>query len=234
MWAKVLPSIFITLVLAPPARAQGVQVQFSTRVATGDRPKVTFVATEPLASLSVELQDEGGRETRAQFQNLPRGASRTVTLPAEPGRHRYSGQVIVVRQGQRSENPLTFETVIAPRLEIQIDKAKVDLKTRRLEARFSRPAARAEVTLYGTTGGEPLARAEQQLDGRGPGQPLEITWPATADLGRIDLGIGRAPGTDRVTSAALRHASSESVERDRKSTRLNSSHHVVSRMPSSA
>lgn len=30
---------------------------------------------------------------------------------------------------------------------------------------------------------------------------------------RIDLGIGRAPGTDRVTSAALRHASEESVER---------------------
>ena len=37
---------------------------------------------------------------------------------------------------------------------------------------------------------------------------LEALYP-----GRIDLGIGRAPGTDRVTSAALRHASSESIER---------------------
>ncbi len=37
---------------------------------------------------------------------------------------------------------------------------------------------------------------------------LEALYP-----GRIDLGVGRAPGTDRVTSAALRHASSESVER---------------------
>jgi luciferase family oxidoreductase group 1 len=37
---------------------------------------------------------------------------------------------------------------------------------------------------------------------------LEALYP-----GRIDLGIGRAPGTDPVTSAALRHASRESIER---------------------
>lgn len=37
---------------------------------------------------------------------------------------------------------------------------------------------------------------------------LEALYP-----GRIDLGVGRAPGTDRVTSAALRHASGESIER---------------------
>lgn len=37
---------------------------------------------------------------------------------------------------------------------------------------------------------------------------LEALYP-----GRIDLGIGRAPGTDQVTSAALRHASRESIER---------------------
>jgi outer membrane protein OmpA-like peptidoglycan-associated protein len=195
---RVFVCVFVfVLTVIPKARAQGVQVQFSTRVATGDRPKVTFVATEPLSSLSVELQDESGKQTRARFTGLPRGASRTVTLPAEPGRHRYSGQVVVTRRDQRSESPLTFETVVAPRLEIQIDKAKVDLKARRLEARFSRPAARAEVTLYGTTGGEPLARAEQPLEDRAPGAPLEITWPAPrgdVEVGRIDLRLYDADG----------------------------------------
>src|SRR3546814_10494518 len=38
---------------------------------------------------------------------------------------------------------------------------------------------------------------------------------ATLFPGRIDLGLGRAPGTDQMTLRALR---------DRKSTRLNSSH----------
>jgi outer membrane protein OmpA-like peptidoglycan-associated protein len=188
--AKVLLSILFALAFAPAARAQGVQVQFSTRVATGDRPKVTFVATEPLSSLSVELQDEAGRQTRARFEGLARGASRTVTLPAEAGRRRYSGQVVVTRGGQRTESPLTFETVVAPRLEIRIDKAKVDLQNRRLEARFNRPAARAEVTVFGATGGEPLARAEQQLDGRAAGEPLEMSWTAAAgEVGRIDLRL---------------------------------------------
>ncbi len=182
--------VVLSTIAASPARAQGVKVQFSTRVATGEQPKVTFVATEPLANLSVELQDEDGRATRAQFSNLGRGASRTVTLPADPGRHRYSGQVVVTRGGQRSESPLTFETVIAPRLEIQIDKSKVDLQARTLEARFSRPAARAELTVYGATGGEPLTRAELDLGGRPAGQPLAISWPATTgEVGRIDLRL---------------------------------------------
>ena len=49
---------------------------------------------------------------------------------------------------------------------------------------------------------------------------LETLFP-----GRIDLGLGRAPGTDQMSLRALR---------DRKSTRLNSSHSGESRMPSSA
>ena len=78
------------------------------------------------------------------------------------------------RRRQAQESPLTFEAVVAPRLEIRIDRARVDLAARRLQARFSRPAARAEVKVVGATGGPPLAEAEQDLGGRAAGEPLEI------------------------------------------------------------
>ncbi len=189
-WFAVLAAL--ALLISGPARAQGVKVQFSTRVATGGKPSVTFVASEPLSDLAVELQDDGGRDTRARFGALARGASRTLALPAGPGRRRYTGKVIVTRAGAREESPLTFEVVVAPALEIQIDRAQVDLAARRLQARFSRPAARAELKLIGATGGPPIAEVEQDLGGRAAGEPLEIRWPAPpagGEVGRIDLRL---------------------------------------------
>ena len=56
---------------------------------------------------------------------------------------------------------------------------------------------------------------------------------ATLFPDRIDLGLGRAPGGDANTVRALRRYM-EQADRDRKSTRLNSSHLDGSRMPSSA
>ena len=178
--------------VATAAQAQGVNVQFSTRVATGEHPKVTFVASEALAGLAVELQDDAGRETRARFGATAKGAARTVVLPAEPGRRRYTGRVLVTRGGQTQESPLTFEVVVAPKLEIRIDKALVDVAARRLQARFSRPAARAELKVVPATGGPPVAEAEQDLGGRPAGEPLDLTWPAPAsgaEVGRIDLRL---------------------------------------------
>src|SRR5271163_2612512 len=40
--------------------------------------------------------------------------------------------------------------------------------------------------------------------------------------GRVDLGIGRAPGTDSLTALALRRSRERGERVDRKSTRLNS------------
>jgi outer membrane protein OmpA-like peptidoglycan-associated protein len=185
--------------LVPVAHAQGIEVRFSTRVASGEKPTLTLRATEALTSLSVELQDDTGQTTRARFGVLARGASRTVALPAVPGRRRYTGKVVVTRAGRTSESPLTFETVVAPRLEISIDKARVDLANRRLEVRLSRPAARAEIKVVGAIGGSPLVETEQDLGGRPAGEILKISWPAPAaqadaEIGRIDLRLHDTDG----------------------------------------
>jgi outer membrane protein OmpA-like peptidoglycan-associated protein len=192
------------------ARADAVRVQFSTRVATGERPRLTVIADQAVDAVDVELRAEGAgddgrggaggaRPVNASLGPLARGARREVPLDAGPGRHRWKGR-LQVRQGAKvTDSTLEFETVVAPRLEIAIDKARVDLGGRRLEARFNRPAARAEVKVYGATGGAPLVEAEQALDGAPPGTALVIGWPAegapaAAEVGRIDLTLHDVDG----------------------------------------
>jgi outer membrane protein OmpA-like peptidoglycan-associated protein len=179
----------------PSARADALRVLFSTRVATGERPKVTVIADQPVDSVDVELTDDRGETLRSSLGALARGARREVPLPAQPGRHRWKGKLVVRQGGTTRDSTLDFETVTAPQLEIAIDKARVDLGARRLEARFSRPAARAEIAVFSATG-DPIASDTRELGDQPPGTPLVISWPATAssgdtaaDIGRIDLKL---------------------------------------------
>ena len=127
----------------------------------------------------VELTDDRGETLRSSLGALARGARREVPLPAQPGRHRWKGKLVVRQGGTTRDSTLDFETVIAPQLEIAVDKARVDLGARRLEARFSRAAARAEIAVFSATGGEPIASDTRELGDQPPGTPLMITWPAT-------------------------------------------------------
>jgi outer membrane protein OmpA-like peptidoglycan-associated protein len=187
--------------LASPARADALRVQFSTKVATGERPKVTLIADEAVDLVTVVLTDETGQATRARFGPLGRGERREVVLPALPGRHHFAGQLTVKQGGRSRDSSLSFDTVVAPQLRIGVDKARVDLTARRLEARFSRPAERAEIKVFAATGGALLAEATQDLGGAAAETPLIIAWPAPAggaaanaggkgdDVGRIDLRL---------------------------------------------
>jgi outer membrane protein OmpA-like peptidoglycan-associated protein len=174
-----------------PARADALRVQFSTRVGTGERPKVTVIADQPVDAVDVELTDDRGETVRSSLGALGRGARREVPLPAQPGRHRWKGKLLVRQGGTTRDSTLDFETVIAPHLEIAVDKARVDLAARRLEARFSRAAARAEIAVFSATGGDAIASDTRELGDQPPGTPLVISWPDTAggDIGRIDLKL---------------------------------------------
>jgi outer membrane protein OmpA-like peptidoglycan-associated protein len=193
--ARTLPlSLFASLLcLAPAAQADALRVQFSTRVATGERPRVTVIADQPVDQVQVELTDDRGETINTALGALGRGARREVTLPAQPGRHRWKGKLVVRQGGTTRDSTLDFETVTAPRLEISIDKARVDLAARRLEARFSGAAARAEIAVFSATGGDAIARDSRELGDQPPGTPLLITWPApdtaAAEIGRIDLKL---------------------------------------------
>jgi hypothetical protein len=177
---------------AAPAAADAVRVQFSTKVPVGQQPRVTVIVQEPLDSVSVELHDDDGRDVTARFGALGRGATREVALPAAPGRRHYAGRIVISQGGRTRDSELSFDAVVTPRLEIQIDKARVDVAGRKLEARLSRPASKATVQVFGPSGGDPVAEAEHDFGGEAAGQPLTVTWPEPSggsEVARIDLKL---------------------------------------------
>ena len=58
----------------PSARADALRVQFSTRVGTGERPKVTVIADQPVDQVQVELTDDRGETLTSSLGALARGA----------------------------------------------------------------------------------------------------------------------------------------------------------------
>lgn len=185
---------------APPprdARAEAVKLQMLTRVPTGERPRVRFLIQERVDRLEVELTRDDGKVVKAEYGPLAPGSARDLVLDGDPGIHRYGGRITVQRGGTSRDSTFSLETVVAPRLEVAVDKARVDLGARKLEVRLSRPAGRIEVRVFASTGGAPLAEEVHDFSGRPAGEPLEVTWPAPgheAEIGRIDLRVSDEQG----------------------------------------
>lgn len=79
------------------------------------------------------------------------------------------------------------DSAAAPRLELRIDPADVDLERGRLTATLSRPAARLTLEVFGQDG-KVLAKAEQTFDAAPPGSPLSIRWTPPAEaVARLEL-----------------------------------------------
>jgi outer membrane protein OmpA-like peptidoglycan-associated protein len=187
--------VVIAVAAATPAAADAVRAQFSTRVPAGQRPKLTVIANESVDSVAVQLRDDDGHEVNARFGALGRGATREVLLPGEPGKRHYAGHITITQRGNESELPVNFDAVVAPQLQITIDKTRVDIPGHKLEARLSRPPGKAEVRVFGSKGGEPIVETEIDLTGQaGADQPVTIMWPAPesanpVEIARIDLRL---------------------------------------------
>ena len=198
---------FAAALWAGQADAAGaLKIQFSTRVAAGERPKIVLVATEAVGPIDVALRDETGKSFTAHIPRLSAGAQHTMALGDAPGRHRYEGHVTIAPArpgGAPEQRPVNFETVVAPNnLQVTIDRARVDLGARRLEARLSRPADRVEVQVQrvllggaNDTGTGEVVRAEHNLRGQAANAPLIVTWPAFASGTQASSGAA-VPGND--------------------------------------
>ena len=92
------------------------------------------------------------------------------------------------------------------------------------------PAFKAKVAVAAIKGDRTLAQLAEQFDVH----PNQITtWKAQLEGGAADVfGPGGGRAAEPVVDVKALHA--KIGELDRKSTRLNSSHEFVSRMPSSA
>ncbi len=177
------------LLLAPAgARAQAVSVQLFTKVAQGQAPRIKVVASESVSAVVINLTRDDGKKLSFRVGAMADGAFREILLGQPSGRHRYRGTLVATRQGQKQESDLEFDAVVAPPLQIQVDKAKVDLAGSRLEVKLSRPAGKVEVRVIGD-GGMVLAEEEHSFTGKAAGEPLEVTWSprSKAEVVKIEL-----------------------------------------------
>jgi outer membrane protein OmpA-like peptidoglycan-associated protein len=74
------------------------------------------------------------------------------------------------------------------RLEVAIDKSKVDLKEHRLEVKMNHVATKVTIKVFDESGAV-LADAVHEFAGSAPGSPLVVTWSPSSDaiVGRIEV-----------------------------------------------
>jgi len=76
----------------------------------------------------------------------------------------------------------------ATRLDVIIDKSKVDLKEHRLEVKMNHVAAKVTIKVFDESGAV-LANQEHEFAGVAAGSPLVVTWSPSSDavVGRIEV-----------------------------------------------
>jgi outer membrane protein OmpA-like peptidoglycan-associated protein len=82
------------------------------------------------------------------------------------------------------------------RLQVQVEKAKVDLKLHRLEVKMSHPPGKVKITVVGESGAT-LADEEHDFAGHAAGAPLIVTWSPSSDdaVATIDVVAYDAQGS---------------------------------------
>jgi outer membrane protein OmpA-like peptidoglycan-associated protein len=75
-----------------------------------------------------------------------------------------------------------------PKLELTVDRAKVDIEGKRLEVKLSRPACKVVLKVIGESGSV-LANVSKPFDGASAGSPLVVGWsPSSAEnVSRIEV-----------------------------------------------
>lgn len=198
MSSRAIAALVATLlVTVGSARADSVKVEIVSRVSEGQQPRVRLIVKERVERLAIELARDDGQKVSTAFGPLAPGMTREVPLGGAAGKHRWTGHVAVTQHGATREDTLSFDTLVAAPLRVEIDKARVNLAARTLEVRMTRPAGRVEVKVYGPTGDAPLAESEHDFTGRGAGEPLPVRWPAPpggGEVARIDLKVFDADG----------------------------------------
>lgn len=213
----------MTAVFPLSVRAQALRVDLVNKVAQGTAPRVRLTAVQAVTGLQFELRRDDGRIVSGSRAALFAGATHDISLPGEPGTHHYEGQVRFRARGEPQESILNFDTQVAVPLQVQIDRSKIDLGARHLEARLSRPPARIEGKGFDPSGAA-VIEFDQTVNDIAAGEPFKVTWPAPQggqDIARLTLqftdtegfftGIALTPWSVRIPHEEVGFATDSAV-----------------------
>ena len=233
-----LAVVLVSLCSSSLVLAQSLAVELVTKVRQGQNPVVRVSSSDRSERTEVTLTRSDGQAFTFPIGTLEPGASHEIKLDGTPGKFSWVGKVTGQVGGLADEVPLKFSTVVAPPLQIDLDRSKVDLNARRLELKLSRTAGRVQVKVLGT-GGSVLSDEEHDFSGKPAGTPLTVTWSSgTADqVVRIEIraydedgffsGVALTPWSVSIPHQQVNFESGKAIIRDSETPKLEDSYQKI-------
>jgi outer membrane protein OmpA-like peptidoglycan-associated protein len=169
--------------LSTEARAQqDVEVKSAFKVAKGTRPALILVIHKSLTSAEVRLNG-AGKKVRSTKGPAKPGTELKFVLPHDRVGHvKWRGSLAVIfADGSQGEMPLSFSTVVANPVMIQVPEKDFDLEKGQMVVTMNRPAKKVEIEVTGDDG-TLIATQAAQFNGEPPGTPLTVKWLPRKDI----------------------------------------------------
>ena len=166
--------------VASPSRlawADAVDVSVKGRALIGQGvPSLELNIVERIMGFRLKLKRSDGKVFDLKGGGAP-GQMREVMLDQPEGAFHYEGEVIAnFPNGTSSSMPLQFDTELLGPLRLKMEKEDVEVPSRKLKFRLSRPAGKAHVVVTMDTGRTALDE-DIAFHGEAAGTPLEVSWP---------------------------------------------------------
>lgn len=162
------------------ARAQdALKVELVPKAQKGQgQPELVVKAQTRLKKLALDVRrsSDGKRFQRAAGP-LRAGGVHRFTLPMKRvGDATFEGTLKVqVGGGQSGAMPIKVQTQLLPKLELNVKKGDVDLKSKVLKISSSRPLQKAQVSVMSDVG-TPMGTVEQELSGPDGAGKYSLSW----------------------------------------------------------
>lgn len=187
---SVLASSAACVLMASLTFAFPAEVQIIGKVAQGNSPRLIVSVVGAAQRAEVTLKRSDGKSFSYFLGNVNTGFVKEIHLDSTPGRFNYEGQMSAIVEGETMTSPLSFVTVVAPPLQITVDRASVDLKRRQLTFSTSREISHCTLKVIGLDD-RVLAQESLSAAQTSRGGPLTITWPPVddRDVVRLELRV---------------------------------------------
>lgn len=172
-----LPTVLAaTLAVSTAARADDLDLSARLVVYGDTKPAVLVTVNKKVKKLELHLKSDDGSQVDIEKKSLPLGKQVALEWKGVPGKHDYSGQIIVQFAGSDTEvvKPLKFKVEVMGQFAIDLKKEDLDLKEKTLTTRVDCEVDSIDLEVDGEDG--VLAKINTPFHGAAPNTPLTIKW----------------------------------------------------------
>lgn len=189
-------SFLATSLLCPSvAHAFPAELEIVAKVSIGKHPKIIVRAFQPALQAVVRLEREDGKLFNFSLGNIEAGSVRELLLDGRGGRHAYEGVMVATVDEETMESPLSFETVVAEPIAIQVSRRDLDLDKRQLQIFTNRRVKTAELTLIGSSG-HAIEKTTTEVENWASGKPILLRYNHVSrdELVRLEVRVEDSDG----------------------------------------